>query len=389
MLKAPFPFFGGKRRVAHLVWERFGDVVNYVEPFFGSGAVLLDRPHEPRNETVNDLDCYISNFWRSVKHDPEAVARAADWPINEADLHARHRWLHSLAEFRERMHTDSDFFDAQGAGVWVWGLSAWIGDNWCRVDPQESYPHLDRGNKGVHSDRVLNGDGTGQDRRRPDVEDQGIHVKGGFGKMPNVTKGARGVNRKDPHGKRPEIRRGGRGVGADHALEPDNRIPDISGSRGASGRGVHAKYTRNLIEYMEALADRFRRVRVCCGDWHRILGPSPTTHIGITAVFLDPPYGHEARDKVYSVDSLQVAADVQAWCLERGADPKLRIALCGYAGEHECLELQGWDVLAWKASGGYARGERKENAKLERIWFSPGCLNVDRPVQQELFQDDE
>ena len=39
--KAPFPWFGGKSRVAHIVWDRFGNVPNYVEPFFGSGAVLL------------------------------------------------------------------------------------------------------------------------------------------------------------------------------------------------------------------------------------------------------------------------------------------------------------------------------------------------------------
>ena len=35
-LRAPFPWFGGKASVAHLVWERFGaDVANYVEPFAG------------------------------------------------------------------------------------------------------------------------------------------------------------------------------------------------------------------------------------------------------------------------------------------------------------------------------------------------------------------
>lgn len=39
-LKAPFPWFGGKSRAAHLVWERFGAVGNYVEPFAGSLAVL-------------------------------------------------------------------------------------------------------------------------------------------------------------------------------------------------------------------------------------------------------------------------------------------------------------------------------------------------------------
>ena len=47
MLKAPFPWFGGKSRVADIVWDRFGKVDNYVEPFFGSGAVLLARRQTP------------------------------------------------------------------------------------------------------------------------------------------------------------------------------------------------------------------------------------------------------------------------------------------------------------------------------------------------------
>ena len=37
-LQAPFPWFGGKSQVAHIVWERFGNVPNYVEPFFGRTA---------------------------------------------------------------------------------------------------------------------------------------------------------------------------------------------------------------------------------------------------------------------------------------------------------------------------------------------------------------
>jgi DNA adenine methylase len=78
-LVAPFPYFGGKRRVAAEVWARFGDVENYCEPFFGSGAVLLARPHGPsrgehRIETVNDADRFLANFWRALKHEPEAVA---------------------------------------------------------------------------------------------------------------------------------------------------------------------------------------------------------------------------------------------------------------------------------------------------------------------------
>ena len=55
-MKAPFPYFGGKSKVAGEVWRRFGDVPNYVEPFAGSTAVLLKRPdrHQwwERTETV-------------------------------------------------------------------------------------------------------------------------------------------------------------------------------------------------------------------------------------------------------------------------------------------------------------------------------------------------
>jgi hypothetical protein len=129
--KAPFPWFGGKSRAAHLVWRGFGDVPNFVEPFAGSLAVLLGRPTAPRIETVNDLDCYLANFWRAVKFAPDQVAEHADWPVNEADLHARHRWLVAQDEFRRRMKREPKFFDAQVAGWWVWGLCQWIGGGWC------------------------------------------------------------------------------------------------------------------------------------------------------------------------------------------------------------------------------------------------------------------
>lgn len=160
-LRAPFPYFGGKSRAAHLIWPRFGDVPNYVEPFFGSGAVLLARPSAPQIETVNDLDCMVANFWRSLVYAPEAVADFADGPVNEADLHARHMWLVSQVEFRERMLTDPEFFDPKIAGWWVWGRCAWIAGGWCNFDALSqqsgrmgrSIPNMNF--QGIHSERIL------------------------------------------------------------------------------------------------------------------------------------------------------------------------------------------------------------------------------------------
>ena len=72
---------------------------------------------------------------------------------------------------------------------------------------------------------------------------------------------------------------------------------------------------------------------------------------------------------------MTVAHDVRKWAIENGGDPDLRIALCGYEGEHAMPE--SWECVAWKARGGYGSqgdGRGRQNAGRERIWFSPHCL---------------
>ena len=144
-LRAPFPYFGGKRRAASRVWAALGNVDHYVEPFAGSAAVLLARPHVGRCETINDADGMVSNFWRAVRSQPDAVAAHADWPVVEADLHARHLWLIGQREsLTERLVSDPDWCDARAAGWWVWGACAWIGDGWCGDGkPSRKIPNVD------------------------------------------------------------------------------------------------------------------------------------------------------------------------------------------------------------------------------------------------------
>jgi hypothetical protein len=132
---------------------------------------------------------------------------------------------------------------------------------------------------------------------------------------------------------------------------------------------------------MQELAERLRNVRVCCGDWSRICGPSLTIKHGITGVFLDPPYADEAErtEGLYSADDLQIAHAVREWAIEWGSDPRMRIALCGYDGEHSMPD--SWECVHWKAIGGYgsqgdADGQGRANSAKERIWFSPHCLRV-------------
>jgi hypothetical protein len=151
--------------------------------------------------------------------------------------------------------------------------------------------------------------------------------------------------------------------------------------------GVH-RPSDELLGYFAALAERLRRVRVCCGDWSRVLGPTPTTKQGLTAVFLDPPYSDEAgrQANLYSVDSGDVAHAVRDWALANGDNPLLRIALCGYEGEH--LMPGTWDAVAWKAHGGYGNqgdGTGRTNAEREMVWFNKACLPAEA-LQPPLFE---
>jgi len=351
-LKAPYPYFGGKSRIAALVWARLGDVRNYVEACCGSAAMLLLRPHPPQIETVNDIDCMVANFWRAVQHAADEVVEHVNSPVNEADLHARHHWLvysDDALAFRERMKTDPMYYDARIAGWWCWGLCQWIGSGWCRPQQmQHGDTETGRVGEGVH------------------------HVSGSR------------LEQKRPH----LTGNGGGKVGVNSEARP--QLADAY----SRGRGVHGHDAAEtcaarrtwLLDWFGRLRDRLRSVRVCCGDWSRVCSSqSTTTRLGLTGVFLDPPYpthdaaGNESRDgNLYArgeergeLDRLRDA--VLAWCREYGPDRQMRIAVCGYDTDgYAALEAEGWEAVAWKTQGGYANRGKGEggnaNAGRERVW---------------------
>ena len=276
-LQAPFPYFGGKRKAAETVWPAFGVVDNYVEPVAGSAAMLLAAPRgATRIETINDFDGFVANFWRAIVHDPDAVAHAADWPVNEVDLMARHSWLvRHRAPITEQLCADPAWYDARSAGWWVWGACNWIGGGWCSGD-----------GPWVH-------DGTRLVRKEGDAG-QGIKRQ-----LPHLGNAGQGINRQLPDGGTPR------------------------------GEFIRA--------WMRELHQRLRDVRVTCGDWGRVVKDSITTRHGLTAVFLDPPYTKGEMD--YSAGGMGhgIADDVRQWCATNGSNPQLRIVLCGHAGEHDAL----------------------------------------------------
>ena len=335
-LKAPFPYFGGKARAAATVWAAFGEVDCYVEPFAGSAAMLLAAPPGQRVETINDFDGFVANFWRAIASDPQAVARWADWPCIEADLEARHAWLVNRAERLRWQLEDPDFYDPKIAGWWVWGMCNWIGDGWCSGNG----PHKSTGARLYDS------------RQLPHLGDAG-----------------RGINRKLPH------LSAGRGI--------NRKLPHL----GDAGQGIHPR-SSFIEEWMYALHQRLRDVRVTCGDWSRVVKDSVTTRHGLTGVFIDPPYTKGDMDYGAGGMGLGIADAVRDWCSANGDNPKLRIVLCGHAGEHDALVELGWSAQTWKAGGGYARSdEAVANRKSETLWCSPHCIGS-QPPAMPLFLDE-
>ena len=253
--------------------------------------------------------------------------------------HAVHTWLVAQREeCTARLMGDPDYYDAKVAGRWLYGICCWIGGGWCSGDgPWQSIDgrlvHLGNAGRGVHRRLVHLGDaGQGVHRQRVHLGDAG-----------------RGVHRQRVH-------------------------------LGNAGQGENGLYA-----WFEALSNRLRRVRVCCGDWPRVLGPSVTYKHGVTGIVLDPPYStEEGRDMgLYAVDDGSVAHDTRQWCIENGAHPLLRIVLCGYGATHDALLAEGWTKAHWTTNGGFSNQrkgtDKNPNKYRETLWFSPACLGAQQP----------
>lgn len=226
-LHAPFPYFGGKRSVTDAVWARLGDPKQYIEPFCGSAALLLAKPKPASLEVIGDANGFIANFWRAVKHQPAAVAHAADYPISHIDQGARHRWL---MDQRDRIGEDLQDPDWPGdpkvAGWWLWGQCSWIGSGWCDWSA------------------------TGEAAPKP------------LGQVPHVSDAGMGIQ---AYGKVPHVSNTGGAV--DTLLTSSGRV---------------------AWKWLHKIAARLERVRVIHGEWKQCLNHHYGGKD--TAIFLDPPY---------------------------------------------------------------------------------------------------
>ena len=423
---APFPYTGGKARVAAQVWKRFGRLDRYIEPFCGSAGVLLSKSVDPkRMEIIGDLNGYVANTWRAIQADPDAVAFHAEWPSIHADLLARHRWLVAWGRngALARLCSDPDWYDVRAAGWWMWGVSNWITtSDFCSAafkekKIRESIPHIEHSPAGMGVQASKVGDGPEVTDRRPHVKShtggQGVQLSrratpevvdsiprvadrvGGHGVqatkvenvedyIPTVSPSGhgwgvqaqrRGIPDFIPHVK---DHRGGSGV---QSSKVSDIIPSITHQTG--GRGIQTSKVAGDPEkawkrgerwkpWMRALSARLARVTILARPWESCV--KSRSVLGIvasnltTGVFLDPPYKTGNRDEnLYAEErnSDEVAQAVFDWAVENGSNPRLRIAVCAMEGDFD--PPKGWVVHTWKSTNA-------SNKKNEVVLFSPHCV---------------
>lgn len=99
-MNAVVKYPGAKWNIAEWIISYFPEHHSYLEPFFGSGAVLFTKSRS-NIETVNDLNGDVINFFDWVKHDPERLAREIYLTPYARDVYD--------AAF-DRLHTETDPF---------------------------------------------------------------------------------------------------------------------------------------------------------------------------------------------------------------------------------------------------------------------------------------
>lgn len=141
-VRAPFSYPGSKARAIGNILPHLPYTNMYVEPFGGTGAVLLAR-HPSRLEIFNDRSSGVTAFYRAIRdHKPELLARLSclihsreefiwsknSWPNCEDIVERAARWYYcircsfgsqgqhfgrnktSKGQFAQKIHPDIDLF---------------------------------------------------------------------------------------------------------------------------------------------------------------------------------------------------------------------------------------------------------------------------------------
>lgn len=121
---------GSKWRLADWIVGHLTPHITYLEPFFGSGAVLFSKPRS-QVETVNDINGDVVNLFRIIRERPEDLIRAVELtPWARAEYYASYE------------HTGDPLEDARRFLVRCWMSHG------AKLSERAGWAHHIQGNRG-------------------------------------------------------------------------------------------------------------------------------------------------------------------------------------------------------------------------------------------------
>jgi DNA adenine methylase len=108
---------GSKWMLANWIIRHMPKHQIYLEPFFGSGAILFNKKPS-KTETINDIDGNVTNLFRVIREQPEELARLVYFTPWARDEYIPFLTSHNDSE--SFIKTDNDLEDARRFLVRCW-----------------------------------------------------------------------------------------------------------------------------------------------------------------------------------------------------------------------------------------------------------------------------
>lgn len=117
-------WLGNKKRAAEMLWDYYGNINTFVDPFCGSAALIFERPSrlEGISMVINDMDYMLVNTLRALKWDYEKLCEEFDEYVAEANMDSCRIVLERLDydEFRKMILSSVKNYSLPVAYAWLY-----------------------------------------------------------------------------------------------------------------------------------------------------------------------------------------------------------------------------------------------------------------------------
>ena len=130
-----FSYYGGKQSLAPWIVSKIPKHLIYIEPFFGSGAVMFAKPliRSPKySEVINDLNSDVYNFYKQMRDNPRPLVAMLETAICSRELHRVSKTEKPKNDIERAFYFYMNI---------VQSFSGKLGASWCGVQRRSSSSH--------------------------------------------------------------------------------------------------------------------------------------------------------------------------------------------------------------------------------------------------------